>query len=91
MKMMLVLSREDVHREIPYAVICETRDGTAWNTGRRRRLWKQTFTEAERDAATRLFRAAHRWYLTTGIPDEVTMTLSTMKLWQKLGEFCAAI
>lgn len=91
MKMMLVLSREEVHREIPYAVICETRESSVWNTSRRRRLWKDMFTETEREAATRLFQMAHRWYLTTGVPDKVTMTLSTMQLWQKLGEFCAAI
>lgn len=91
MKMMLVLSREEVHREIPYAVICETREGSAWNTCRRRRLWNGMFTKAEKEAATRLFRMAHRWYLTTGVPEEVTMTMSTMRLWQKLGEFCSAI
>lgn len=91
MEMMLVLSREEVRQQIPYAVICETREGSAWNTGRRRRLWVDMFTRTERDAAARLFKMAHRWYLTTGVPDKVTMALSTMRLWQKLGEFCAAI
>ena len=91
MKMMLILSREEVHRQIPYAVICEAREGSAWNTGRRRRLWAYMFNKTERDAAARLFKMAHRWYLTTGVPDKVAMAPSTMRLWQKLGEFCATI
>lgn len=91
MKMMLVLSREEVRREIPYALICETREGSIWNTGRRRRIWKDMFTKSEKEAATRLFRTAHLWHLTTGVPEEVTMTMSTIRLWHKLGKFCAAI
>lgn len=91
MTMMLVLSREDVHKDIPYGVICETRESSRWDTGRRRRLWKELFTEKEREAATRLFGLAHRWYLTSGVPDEVKMTLSTLTLWTKLGAFCASI
>ena len=91
MTMMLVLNREDVSKEIPYAIICEARYSSRWNTGRRCRLWKELFTEKERAAARRLFNLAHRWYLTIGVPDEVKMTHSTLSLWIKLGTFCAAI
>ena len=64
MTMMLVLNREDVHREIPYAIICEARYSSRWNTGRRCRLWKELFTEPERKAASRLFGIARLWYRT---------------------------
>ena len=91
MRMMLVLDREEVQREIPYALICETRFGATWDTGRRRRMWKELFTQGEREAAYRLFSLAHRWYLVKGVPDEVKMTPETLRLWQKLGMFCAAV
>lgn len=91
MEMMLVLSRDEVQRDIPYAMICETRFGSAWGTGRRRRRWLAEFSEKEREAATRLFNQSHQWYLTTGVPDEVKMTTKTLDLWQKLGAFCASI
>lgn len=91
MEIMLILNREEIQRKIPYAVICETHESAAWSTGRRRRLWKQTFTEAEQTAAERLFKMAHKWHLVTGVPDKVKMLPSTLYLWKKLGEFCAAI
>lgn len=88
---MLVLSSEEVQRTIPYALICETMYGATWETGTRRRRWAAEFTESERNACYKLRAQAHRWYLSTGIPDEVTMALSTMNLWQKLGAFCASL
>ena len=88
MTLMLNLTRDEIQTEIPYALICEARYGAVWDTGKRRREWKAQFTEAEREKASRLFRLAHMWYLTKGVPDRVTMSMSTFKLWQKLGEFC---
>lgn len=90
-KIMIVLSREEVQRDIAYGMICQTMFGASWDTGRRRRRWAEEFTEAERDACSRLKNQAHRWYLTTGIPETVTMSLKTFALWQKLAEFCASI
>ena len=91
MKMMLILSREEVHAEIPYAVICEARESARWNTGKRKRLWMELFTEPERKAAARLFGLARLWHLVRGAPNEVKMTVGTLRLWQKLGDFCATI
>ena len=90
-RIMLVLTADEVREQIPYALICETMCGVRWDTGRRRRAWVATFTEEERKACSRLRNQAHRWHLTTGVPDEVTMSTSTYKLWGKLGEFCASI
>ena len=87
----LVLTSEEVHGNIPYAMVCMTRFGAYWNTMRRKRRWKAEFTEQERTAATRLFNQSHRWLLTTGVPDTVRMTVQTFALWMKLGEFCASI
>ena len=50
MKVMLRLEREDIYKEIPFSVICEAREGALWNTGRRKRLWDELFTEKEKEA-----------------------------------------
>lgn len=91
MKMYLALTRDEIQRKIPYGVICETRYGCRWDTGRRRRAWMEQFTKEERAVASRLFRKAHEWTLTRGVPDEVKMTTKTFALWLKLGAFCASI
>lgn len=91
MKVMIELDREDIHRELPYAVICEARYGSRWNTGKRRRRWMEEFTESEREAASKIFSKAHRMYLASGVPDSMIMSKKTLALWQKIGDFCASL
>lgn len=88
---MLKLSRDEIQKEIPYAAICEARYGARWSAARRKRRWKQEFTDAEKEKAARLFSLSHTWYLVKGVPEKVTMSISTYAFWQKLGDFCASI
>lgn len=90
-KLLLILSHDEVHRDIPYSLVCETHNSAQWNTGRRRRAWEKTFSESERKAASRLFRQADTWALHRGVPDTVRMSVETFDLWQKLGKFCAQL
>lgn len=90
-KIMLVMTHEEVNANIAYSLICFTRYGSAWDTGRRRRAWLADFSESEREAAGRLFRMAHNWTVGRGVPDTVQMSRKTFHLWQKLGDFCASI
>lgn len=90
-KIMLVMTHEEVNENIAYNLICFTRYGSAWDTGRRRRAWLADFSESEREAAGRLFRMAHNWTVGRGVPDTVQMSRKTFNLWQKLGDFCASI
>lgn len=90
-KLIMVLTSDEVHTNIPYSLICMTRYGSSWNTMRRKRRWKMEFTDAEREAATRLFSQSHDWLLGRGVPDEVRMSPKTFSLWQKLGHFCGTI
>jgi len=90
-KLLLTMSSEEVHSDIPYALICMTRYGSGWNTMRRKRLWKAEFSDEEKASASRLFSQSHNWTLGKGVPDKVTMSVSTYRLWQKLGAFCASI
>ena len=84
----ITLSRDEINSNIPYALIHQTISGAKWNTGRRKRLMKERFTESERTAICRLHRQAYTWYLRTGVPEELTMTTNTLFLWQKLANFC---
>lgn len=91
MKLYLSLNQDEIRSQIPYSVVAETMSGAKWNTGKRKRLMKEQFTEAEIEAIYRLHKQAHSWYLVKGVPDEVKMTLSTYELWQKLANFCCEI
>lgn len=91
MKFFITMSADEVKAKIPYALICETRYGSVWNTMHRKRMWKDWFTEQERNATSKLFSNAYSWYLVKGLPDEITMSVSTLQLWQKLGEFCSCL
>ncbi len=88
---MLTLTHDEIQEQIPYAMICETRFGSRWETTRRRRNWIESFTEQEREAAGKLFRQAYDWYLKKGVPDSVTMSARTLLLWHRLAAFCASI
>ena len=90
-KEMMKLSSTEVHAAIPYSMICMTRYGSSWDTGRRRRAWLSDFSEKERKAAARLFPKARDWTVGRGVPKVVQMSTKTFFLWQKLGEFCASV
>jgi len=87
----IIFTHDEIWKEIPYALICTTRESSIWETARRRRRWMLEFTASEREACIRLFSQAHSWYLTKGVPDKVMMTMKTYGLWQKLGKFCASL
>lgn len=92
MKMYIELTQEEIQRKIPYAMVCEGMCGASWNTGRRKRLMKETFTEEEIAKLSKLKAQAYSWYLVKGVPmNGVKMTLGTLALWQKLGDFCASL
>ena len=87
----LILNRDEINDQIPYALICEMMGGACWDKAKRKRLMKERFTKAEIEAIHRLYKLAYNWYLRTGVPDEVRMTVQTYALWQKLANFCCEI
>lgn len=92
MTMFLHLSHDEICKEIPYMLITETTSRSVWDTGRRKRLWSQIFTEQERAACRKIRQQAHTWALVKGVPDDgVNMTIKTYKLWHKLADFCACL
>ncbi len=91
MNLMIELNREEIHEKLAYGMICQTRYGSAWGTGKRKRRWMAEFTEAEREAAKRIFSKSHAMLLTSGVPDSMVMSLKTLALWQKIANFCASL
>ena len=87
----IAFTREEIQERIPYAIIAETMSSAVWNTMKRKRLAKEFFTDAEIDATYRLRNQARDWYLYSGVPDEVKMTVQTYNLWQKLANFCCEL
>lgn len=87
----LILDRDEINQKIPYAVVCETMSGAHWNTGKRKRLMKQHFTETEIDAIYRMHKQARTWCLVKGVPDELRIMPKTLALWNKLAAFCCEI
>lgn len=91
MKFYIALNHDEIQERIPYAIVAETMSSAVWGTGKRKRLMKQWFTEAEIEAIYRLHKQAHSWYCVKGVPEEVKMSVKTYCLWQKLAHFCCEI
>jgi transposase len=91
MKLYISLNHDEIQERIPYPIVAETMSRAVWNTGKRKRLMKQYFTESEIEATYRLHKQAYDWYLRKGVPDEVKMTLHTYELWHKLADFCCML
>lgn len=91
MAQLMVKFTDDLCEHVRYDLIAETAESSAWNTGRRKRLWTKTFNPTERDICNRLIRQAKTWVLRIGQPKQIFMTVDTLKMWQKLEEFCASL
>lgn len=92
MDIWLHFSQDEVIRNIPYKIVCETKEGSRWETNRRRRAFSWSFSENEKKKVNDLCHKAHAWMLGKGVPaDGVKMTVSTYELWMKLANFCASI
>ena len=91
MRLFLKLSQGEIQERIPYTHVRDTMSSSIWNTGKRKRLMKEYFTESEIVAVRRLYRQAHSWHLVRGVPEEITMSFSTLNLWDKLANFCCQL
>ena len=84
----IILEHEEVS-QLRYRLICESMGGTIWKTNKVTRAFGEQFNERERhDAWYKLYPKAYKWYLKTGVPDEVEMSEYEFNLWQKLRNFC---
>ncbi len=88
---MVELNRDEIQHRLPYALIGETASRALWDTGRRKRLYAERFTESERATCNEIIRQAKKWLLVSGVPDSVKMRMTTYALWLKLAEFCCCL
>ena len=88
MNMYMEFNEEEIRALLPYELICETMEGSRWNTGSVKRKFTAAFTPTERKQISRIKQQAHRWALTSGAPEKIKMTSKTYALWDRLGEFC---
>ena len=91
MKLFISFDHDEIQREIPYEIIAETASRSVWDTGKRRRMWSNEFTEREKETCYRIIVQAKNWYLRTGVPEEVKMSIATYNMWFRLANFCALL
>ena len=84
----VVLERDEVSSVLNYRLIAECIGSSSWGNGKISRKRAGTFTPSEMVVIPKIYQKAHKWYLVTGVPDEVTMTLAEFNLWKKLKDFC---
>jgi hypothetical protein len=83
----VTMNREEILLNLPYRFISETARSSVWNTGRRRRLFDQTFDLAERGACLSIIQQSNAWEK-TGAPERVSLSTDTLSLWERLASFC---
>lgn len=84
----VTLERDEVSDVLSYRLIAECIGSSRWNSGKISMARDKTFTATETSMIRNIYQKAHKWYLVTGVPNEVTMTLTEFNLWKKLKEFC---
>ena len=87
----IVMNGDEIRENIPYPVIAETMSCSRWNTGKRKRMMSEQFTDVEINAIYRIHKQARQWYLVKGVPDELKITPHILVLWHKLASFCCKI
>ena len=87
----VVMTSEEVSKNIPYQMICQTRYGSVWNTMKRKLRWNKEFSDNEKEKAEKIFRQAHSWFVGKGILDTVRMDFPTFELWNKIEKFCCSL
>ena len=90
METQMLLNREEIS-ELPYGLLCETRESSIWKTKKRKIWWNAQFTPAEQKEAEKIFKLCHSWYLTTGTPEKYAASPATLFLWRRLGDFCMQV
>ena len=84
----VVLERDAVSSILNYQLIAACIGSSSWNNGKISREKNRAFTPSEISLIRKVYQKAHKWYLVTGVPNEVTMTLTEFNLWKKLKDFC---
>lgn len=89
LRLQLVISSDKFRQLVSYPVIVEQ-----WlkkNGGRVRRSWLAEFSEEERNLIGKYQAKFYRWYLVTGPPAQVSMTVATLGVLQRAANFFGTV
>ena len=84
------MNRDEIQKNLPYRLISETARRSVWGTGKRRRLFNQEFDIGERGACLSIIAQAKAWEK-TGAPERVSLSVTTLALWERLAAFCCRL
>lgn len=87
MKLRLAFDRDELNA-MQYPVMVEMWDRL---NKRKRKLYNEEFTEAERDTISRYYRLFYDWYLRRGTPEEHVMARTTYELLNRAIAFFASL
>lgn len=89
MQLLPVMNGDYFRGQVNYAIIVECWDRSKY--GRGRRQWLVEFTQAERNKIASYYGRFYKWHLVSGVPDKVSLHLSTLQLLQRAVAFFAAL
>lgn len=90
MKFQIEFTKDEINAKIPYDLIATIRYSSLWNSRKTKEIYKNFFSEFEKEKAEKLFRQAHTWYI-KGVSDSVCMDLDVWNLWCKIIDFCSMV
>lgn len=87
MKFSIEFTKDEINAKIPYDLIATIRYSSLWNSRKTKEIYKNFFSELEKEKAEKLFRQAHTWYIKSA-SDSVHMSFDVWNLWCKIIDFC---
>lgn len=90
MKFQIEFTKDEINAKIPYDLITTIRHSSLWNSRKTKEIYKNFFSESEKERAEKLFRQAHTWYI-KGVSESVCVDLDVWNLWSKIIDFCSMV
>lgn len=84
----VILEHDEVNDILHYQLIASCIGSSSWNTGKINREKEKIFSPSELEMIKKIYNKAHKWYLITGVPNEISMSIEEFNLWKKLKDFC---
>lgn len=86
-----ILSSDELKDHLAYDFICTCIACEDWKCRKIRTKFEECFTEEERNIINNvIYKKAYKWYLRSGLPEEVEISREEYELWQRLKQFCYA-
>lgn len=85
-------NRDEIQEKLPYQLISESTNRSAWSTTSRKQAFNELFPdENQRELARMIIFNCNRWNLVSGIPDKYECNLEVLRTWSKLAGFYSSL